>query len=196
MLGENESSRRIKTEFLVQMQGVGKANTGVLVLGATNTPWELDPAVRRRFEKRVYISLPEEQARLRILKLSLGDTPNSITEDEWKILAKKTECFSGADISVLAKEALYEPVRVAQVATHFKKVKDPTGTYDCLYEPCSSGEKNAIEMTLYDVPSGQLQPIPVSMRAFQQALLNAKPTVGQNDLQRFEDWTKTYGQDG
>lgn len=40
--GENDSARRIKTEFLVQMQGVGNNNDGVLVLGATNTPWEID----------------------------------------------------------------------------------------------------------------------------------------------------------
>ncbi len=50
--GENDSARRIKTEFLVQMQGVGKGNDGILVLGASNVPWELDPAIRRRFEKR------------------------------------------------------------------------------------------------------------------------------------------------
>ena len=47
--GENESSRRIKTEFLVQMDGCGKATEGILVMGATNTPWELDEAFRRRF---------------------------------------------------------------------------------------------------------------------------------------------------
>lgn len=47
--GENDSSRRIKTEFLVQMQGVGNSMDGVLVLGATNVPWELDNAIRRRF---------------------------------------------------------------------------------------------------------------------------------------------------
>lgn len=46
--GESEASRRIKTEFLVQMQGVGTDMTGVLVLGATNIPWQLDPAIRRR----------------------------------------------------------------------------------------------------------------------------------------------------
>ena len=61
--GENETSRRIKTEFLVQMQGVGNDNDGILVLGATNTPWELDPAIRRRFEKRIYIPLPDLHAR-------------------------------------------------------------------------------------------------------------------------------------
>jgi vacuolar protein-sorting-associated protein 4 len=61
--GENDSSRRIKTEFLVQMQGVGNSMDGVLVLGATNVPWELDNAIRRRFQKRIYIPLPEAVAR-------------------------------------------------------------------------------------------------------------------------------------
>ena len=60
---ESESARRIKTEFLVQMQGVGNDNDGVLVLGATNIPWVLDAAIRRRFEKRIYIDLPEANAR-------------------------------------------------------------------------------------------------------------------------------------
>ena len=46
--GESEASRRIKTEFLVQMNGVGHDDTGVLVLGATNIPWQLDNAIKRR----------------------------------------------------------------------------------------------------------------------------------------------------
>ena len=80
--GENEASRRVKTEFLVQMQGVGHDDTGVLVLGATNLPWALDPAIRRRFERRIYISLPEFEARLGMLKKNLSGNQNNITEDE------------------------------------------------------------------------------------------------------------------
>ena len=45
------------------MDGVGNSMEGILILGATNIPWGLDPAIRRRFEKRVYIPLPEIDAR-------------------------------------------------------------------------------------------------------------------------------------
>jgi vacuolar protein-sorting-associated protein 4 len=89
--GENDATRRIKTEFLVQMQGVGKDDDGILVLGATNIPWDLDPAVRRRFQKKIYISLPDEQARVIMLKLNLGDTPNTLNEENVKELAEKTD---------------------------------------------------------------------------------------------------------
>lgn len=78
--GENDSTRRIKTEFLVQMQGVGNDMDGVLVLGATNIPWELDSAIRRRFQKRIYISLPCPTARAHLFKMKGSKTANSLTE--------------------------------------------------------------------------------------------------------------------
>merc|ERR1712213_43971 len=80
---ESESARRIKTEFLVQMQGVGNDNDGILVLGATNIPWVLDTAIRRRFEKRIYIDLPEANARTNMFKLNMGSTPTSITDADY-----------------------------------------------------------------------------------------------------------------
>lgn len=194
--GENESARRVKTEFLVQMDGVGKGAGGILVLGATNTPWELDPAIRRRFEKRVYIPLPDARARQTIFKLNVGDTPNNLDEKDYKELGTKTEGFSGADVAVLVRDALYEPVRACQMATHFKKVPDPTAKQPFLWEPCSPGDRDAVEKTLMEVPSEQLKPIDITKKMFMKALKNAKPTVGKDDLTRMEEWTKQYGQEG
>lgn len=109
--GENEASRRVKTEFLVQMQGVGNDDKGVLVLGATNLPWALDPAIRRRFEKRIYIPLPDMPARKFLLQHNLKDTPNSLAEEDFHRLANQAEGFSGADMSILVRDAVLEPVR-------------------------------------------------------------------------------------
>lgn len=119
---ESESARRIKTEFLVQMQGVGDDNEGLLVLGATNTPWILDAAIRRRFEKRIYIPLPDEPARVVMFKLHIGSTPHTLTEQDIRVLAAKTEGYSGADISIVVRDALMEPIRKLQSATHFKVI--------------------------------------------------------------------------
>ncbi len=104
--GENDSARRIKTEFLVQMQGVGKSNEGILVLGATNTPWDLDPAIRRRFEKRIYIPLPDEEARRAMFKIHIGDTPTTLADHDYDYMAKHSEGLSGSDVSVVVRDAL------------------------------------------------------------------------------------------
>lgn len=59
---------------------MGNSTDGILVLGATNIPWSLDSAMRRRFEKRIYIGLPEAAARTEMFKLHLGDTKTTLTD--------------------------------------------------------------------------------------------------------------------
>jgi vacuolar protein-sorting-associated protein 4 len=76
------------------------------VLGATNIPWVLDAAIRRRFEKRVYIPLPDQNARKDMFKLQVGDTPNELKEENYRTLAEKTEGYSGHDISIVVRDAL------------------------------------------------------------------------------------------
>jgi len=93
------------------MQGVGNDNDGILVLGASNVPWELDPAIRRRFEKRIYIPLPDIHARAAQFKIRLGKTPNNLSEEDFIELAKSTDGYSGSDITVVVKEAMMLPVR-------------------------------------------------------------------------------------
>ena len=63
------------------------------MLGATNVPWELDPAMRRRFEKRIYIGLPHAKARAFMFKLHVGDTPNTCTDKDWEDLGNKTDRY-------------------------------------------------------------------------------------------------------
>lgn len=107
------------------MQGVGKTHDGILVLGATNVPWELDPAMRRRFEKRIYIALPEADARAYMAKLHLGkETPHNLSEENFKTIGLKTNGYSGSDLSTTVREALMEPLRECQVATHFYPKRD------------------------------------------------------------------------
>jgi len=73
-------------------------------------------------EKRIYIPLPEEHARLDIFKIHIGDTPHALSDADLRTLAERTEGFSGADIGILIRDAIMQPVRKVQSATHFKKV--------------------------------------------------------------------------
>ncbi|KAL7184882.1 hypothetical protein ACSBR2_026933 [Camellia fascicularis] len=121
---ESEASRHIKTELLVQMQGVGQNDEKVLVLAATNTPYALDQAIRWRFDKRIYIPLPDLKASQHMFKVHLGDTPHDLTESDFAQFTCKTEGFSGSDISVCVNEVLFETVRKTQDAEIFTKTSD------------------------------------------------------------------------
>ncbi|KAI6077728.1 Vacuolar protein sorting-associated protein 4A [Aix galericulata] len=198
---ESEAARRIKTEFLVQMQGVGNSSDGILVLGATNIPWVLDSAIRRRFEKRIYIPLPEEAARAQMFKLHLGNTPHSLTDANIHELARKTEGYSGADISIIVRDALMQPVRKVQSAMHFKKVRGPSRTnpnliVDDLLTPCSPGDPGAIEMTWMEVPSDKLMEPIVCMSDMLRSLATTRPTVNAEDLLKVKKFTEDFGQEG
>lgn len=220
--GESDSMRRVKTEFLVQMDGVGKSQGGgrVLILGATNVPWQIDSAIRRRFEKRVYIPLPEAGPRTYMVKLHLGDTPNNCTDDDFERLGKLTVGASGSDIKVLCKEAMMEPLKRCQQAKQFMIEKDENGeehympctrypncskctpklstdpsegmNYDCQY--CG-----ARRMTLWQIPNDdchKLQCPLVTYKDFETVLRHACSTVSADELKRYADWTAMFGQDG
>lgn len=191
---ESESSRRIKTEFLVQMQGVGNDSTGVLVLGATNIPWNIDSAIRRRFEKRIYIPLPDEQARHHMFKVHLGKTEHTLKDSHFEELGKRTEGYSGSDISVVVRDAIMEPIRRLQIATHFKKVTDKDGVEK--YEPCSPGVPGAEEMDLMSIKPEMVTANPICPEDFFRALGSVRPSVSDEDLVNHEKFTSDFGSEG
>ncbi|XP_069123454.1 fidgetin-like protein 1 isoform X2 [Argopecten irradians] len=110
--GEHEASRRIKTEFLVQLDGAATSSEDrILVIGATNRPQEIDEAARRRFVKRLYIPLPESQARQHIVLNLLAQQRYQLTEGELALIQDKSEGYSGADMASLCREAAMGPIR-------------------------------------------------------------------------------------
>lgn len=198
--GENESSRRIKTEFLVQMNGVGNDQSGVLVLGATNLPWGLDAAIRRRFEKRIYIALPDAPARARMFQLNIGDTPNSLTPQDLQLLGASTDRYSGADICTVTRDALMQPVRKVQTATHFKRILAPDRANPALSRayltPCSPGDPDAQEMSWMQIDGNDLMEPILSLPDFLKSLRTTRPTVSDADIQEHIKFTQEFGQEG
>ncbi|SCW03600.1 LAFE_0G14048g1_1 [Lachancea fermentati] len=171
---ENESSRRIKTEVLIQWSSLSSATARdkeesdaesgrVLVLAATNLPWAIDEAARRRFSRRLYIPLPEYETRLIHLKKLLSHQKNSLSSTDFEIIASLTEGYSGSDITALAKEAAMEPIR-------------------------ELGDK------LIDVDFSKIRGICVG--DFEKAMLTIKKSVSPDSLQKFEAWAAGFGSTG
>ncbi|KAI9723744.1 MAG: hypothetical protein M1812_001044 [Candelaria pacifica] len=124
--GEHEATRRIKTEFLIQWSDLARAAAGreqtdkekekgdasrVLVLAATNLPWAIDEAARRRFVRRQYIPLPEGHVRGKQLRTLIGHQKHSLSDSDIEVLVELTDGFSGSDITALAKDAAMGPLR-------------------------------------------------------------------------------------
>ncbi|CUM64635.1 uncharacterized protein PRCAT00002244001 [Priceomyces carsonii] len=192
--GESEASRRIKTELLVQMNGVGNDSNGVLVLGATNIPWQLDAAVRRRFERRIYIPLPDVEARTRMFELNVGTVPCECNSHDLKVLAEMTDGYSGHDIAVVVRDALMQPIRKIQQATHFKPVIDEDGSEKLT--PCSPGDPDAKELNWQDVGTDELMEPNLTVKDFIKSIKSNRPTVNSADIENHIKFTEDFGQEG
>lgn len=109
---EHDASRRLKSEFLVQFDGVtSNPDDLVIVIGATNKPQELDDAVLRRLVKRIYIPLPDENVRRLILKQKLKGQSFSLPSQDLERLVRETNGYSGSDLQALCEEAAMMPIR-------------------------------------------------------------------------------------
>lgn len=104
---EHEASRRLKTEFLIQFDGLPTGSSSdsdrIVVMAATNRPYELDEAALRRFPKRVYVTLPDFDTRISLLSSLLQKQNSPLSADELKALARMTDGYSGSDLTALAR---------------------------------------------------------------------------------------------
>ena len=109
---EHEGSRRMKTELLVQMDGLLGNSSNIFVLAASNLPWDLDPAFLRRLEKRINIGLPTKDGRKEMIRSHLSEFAPVFKSDVfYDNCADQTSGFSGSDIRVLCKEVAMKPLR-------------------------------------------------------------------------------------
>ena len=179
---EGEGSRRVKAELLVQMEGVNSNTSAsaneksdedkrkiVTVMAATNRPWDLDDALRRRFEKRVYIPLPNEKGRLQLFNLNLKkiEVDKNINYDK---LVKLTDGYSGADISNVCREASFMPMRRELIANKGKKIED------LVNDPDFRAKIRAA----------------ICMPDFEKAIGNISKSVSAKDLEVYDKWTKEF----
>lgn len=114
--GEHDAMRRVKTELLTSMDGLSSSETDrIVTVGATNMPESIDAAFRRRFERRIYIPLPDLPARGAIFLLNSKGV--DLAEDvDFEVLAEITEGYSGSDIAMVCREAIMTPIREMDMA--------------------------------------------------------------------------------
>lgn len=168
--GDFEGSRRMKNELLVQMDGASNSNDDrVLVLGATNMPHQLDEAAIRRLTKRLYVPLPNQQAREQLLNRVLAKhdqdsagEQHRMTAEEVREVARRTKGYSGSDLHNLAREAAMFPLRTVMEA----------GLSD-------GGVQRAVPAIVFE--------------HFVQAIGLVKPSVRESDLKGHMDWNRQFG---
>ncbi len=107
---EGEAMRRVKTQLLQAVEGFGTGDELLVTVGATNTPWDIDAAMRRRFERRVYVTLPTTGAREKMFEIHTRGV-NLDPDVSFGELANYTAGYTAADIALLCREALMYPIR-------------------------------------------------------------------------------------
>lgn len=165
---EHEASRRVKSELLIQMDGITNIDDPtkvVMVLAATNFPWDIDEALRRRLEKRIYIPLPNSAGREALLKINLKEVDVS-PELDVNAIAAKLDGYSGADITNVCRDASMMAMR--------RRINGLTP------EEIRNLSKEELEL-------------PVSADDFQEAIRKINKSVSREDLEKYEKWMAEFG---
>ncbi|XP_031101592.1 katanin p60 ATPase-containing subunit A1 [Ipomoea triloba] len=171
--GEHESSRRVKSELLVQVDGVNNTSTNedgtrkiVMVLAATNFPWDIDEALRRRLEKRIYIPLPNFESRKELIRINLKTVEVAADVDIDEV-ARRTEGYSGDDLTNVCRDASLNGMR--------RKIAGKT--------------RDEIKNMAKD----EISKDPVEMCDFVEALKKVQPSVSAADIEKHEKWSSEFG---
>ncbi|MFX1314557.1 MAG: AAA family ATPase [Promethearchaeota archaeon] len=162
---ESGGERRVKTQLLSEIQGLKSTHDQpLLVLGATNRPWDIDNAMLSRFEKRVHVPLPDLKARAGIFKIHTVGINSAITEEDFIELAVRTEGYSGRDIANICREVIMLPIREL----------DMSGLL----------EEEDREISVRDI----------NLKDFKKTLKKVKPMTHKALLKQYNDWAVEFGE--
>ena len=165
---EHEASRRVKSELLIQMDGISSSEDPtkvVMVLAATNFPWDIDEALRRRLEKRIYIPLPTQEGRQALLSINLRDVEQS-PDIDIPTIAELLDGYSGADITNVCRDACMMAMR--------RKIAGLTP------DQIRSLSKDELDL-------------PVTPGDFFEAIRKINKSVSAEDLKKYEKWMTEFG---
>lgn len=176
---EHEASRKVKAELLIQMDGVAESDgdgnrVTVIVLAATNLPWALDEALRRRLEKRIHIPLPNATARQEVLRLNLRGLETDADLDLAEI-ASLLDGYSGADITLVCRDASMASMRRGMRDMHNMKGMKGDSLRRVISEKCAEISRA------------------VTRADFLATLKRVQSSVGGSDLKRYAKWMETFG---
>ncbi|VAI49327.1 unnamed protein product [Triticum turgidum subsp. durum] len=166
---EHEATRKMRNEFMAAWDGLrSKENQRILILGATNRPFDLDDAVIRRLPRRIYVGLPDAENRKKILKILLAKE-NLESDFKFDELANVTEGYSGSDLKNLCIASAYRPVQE-------------------LLEEEKKGR----------VSSNSTHLRPLVLDDFIQAKAKVSPSISHNatSMNELRKWNEQYGEDG
>ncbi|EST06364.1 CDC48, N-terminal subdomain protein [Kalmanozyma brasiliensis GHG001] len=173
---------RVINQILTEMDGVS-SRKNVFIIGATNRPDQIDPAILRpgRLDQLIYIPLPDEPSRLSILKATLKKSP--IAEDvDLNFLAKHTHGFSGADLAEICQRAAKLAIRES-IEADIKRERERIAAK----EANADGEVKMEEDAAGVAAEEEDDPVPEITRAhFEEAMRFARRSVSDGDIRRYE----------
>lgn len=186
--GEHEAMRKIKNEFMTHWDGLlSKPGERILVLAATNRPFDLDEAIIRRFERRIMVGLPSVENREKILKTLL--TKEKVDEGlDLKELARMTEGYTGSDLKNLCITAAYRPVRELIQQERLKAQKKKS--------IAERGSEDA--STRYDKKERAITIRPLNMEDFKEAKNQVAASFASEGsiMNELKQWNECYGEGG
>lgn len=203
--GEHEAMRKIKNEFMAHWDGLlSKAGERVLVLAATNRPFDLDDAIIRRFERRIMVGLPDKDNRERILRAILEK--ESIADDlDFAELANMTEGYTGSDLKNLCTVAAYRPIRELMRKEQKKNEKTSATPEDSKSDKSSSSDsapekgKDSADSEASAKPEvSELSLRPLNMEDMKQAKSQVSSSFASEGagMAELKEWNELFGEGG